>query len=223
VAQGPWYLVALFIFSLVVPIAHIERGRFVDVLKVIALVLIAYVPFKVNPLPDWHLWANVNRLLPFYALGYLMNVNGDWRRGSSKVPSAVLALVYAVSLLVLWPIWGSHMLLGALQTTAFLGENTEHAVFVIGWGSIFIAGLCGTLLIERAFRKVRGRTAEILRNVGSQSLGIYLIHSIFIRAWPGTGYGAVATSFTVALVASYWLTVAVSRIRPVRIVLFGGR
>ena len=166
VAQGPWYLVALFIFGLVVPIAHIERGRFVDVLKVVALVLIAYVPFKVNPLPDWHLWGNVNRLLAFFALGYLMNVNGDWRRGASKVPGVVLAFVYAVSILVLWPVWGSSIFLSALQTTGFLGDNTEHAVFVLGWGSIFIAGLCGTLLIERVFRRVRGRAAEILVTSG---------------------------------------------------------
>ena len=223
VAQGPWYLLALFVFDLAVGLGRIERGGFADVLKVAALTILAYGLSRIDLVPGWHLWDNISRLLPFFALGYLVNVNERWRQLVARTPSAALAATYAVALGVLWPVWGERILLESLRATAPLGANTDHLVFIVGWSTIFVAGLCGTLLIERLVRTATGRVLATLCRVGSQSLGIYLIHSVIIRAWPGTGGVAVATSFGVALLVSYWIATALSRVRATSVVLLGGR
>jgi fucose 4-O-acetylase-like acetyltransferase len=225
VSSGPWYLAALFIFDLVLLIPRIDEGRLLSVFQVGVIVVLAFLATRMG-FPNEALWRNVARLLPIFMVGYLVNTNRDWRRAFSSVPIAAWAVGYALSLAVLWPAWGSQVLLESFRSTRLLGALATSLVATSALHGLgFLAGLSGTLLIERLFRSIGGRKLGmgILSRIGVYSLGIYVMQGYFMKLIPGTGAAAVTASFAVGLAGPFALTAVLSLFRPVRMVLFGGR
>lgn len=222
-AQGPWYLAAIFVLDMMVRATRIDRGRATDWAKVGVVLVLAYAMARIEPFRGWVLWANVAKLLPFFVAGYLMNLRPAWRDATERIPGVILGAVFVISLVGLWPLTANaHHLIDPL-----LAPHQHVAVKAMGWalimGLLTTAGFAGTLLTQRATRGIRGRAAQALRAVGAQSLGIYVIHGSIVAAMPGHGPLPVAASFALSLVASFALSLLLSKVRITRRVLLGGR
>jgi len=216
-AQGPWYLAALFVFSVLLAVLPVWQGRFVDLLKWFGVLVLLYIALRAMPDAELHVWKQLFRLLPYFLIGYLTNVNAKWRRRLSTVPIAALGVLYVIALAILWPVFDDGFVLVRIWP-AHPGVR-----FIARYAPAVAAGLSATLLIDRGVRRIGGRIGAALAVLGTNSLGIYVIHMFVIDAWPSDGMLAVAAMTVTATAVSLLLTVVLSRVRPLRIVLFGGR
>ncbi|TDB39815.1 MAG: acyltransferase [Actinobacteria bacterium] len=224
VAQGPWYLAALFIFDLAVYPVRARTGRLVRFLPAVVMVFTAYGLSRVSCFGGWLLWPNMAKLLPLFVVGYLMSVDSRWKQSAARVRSPILICVYVVALVVLWPAWAGSRLLALLAANGVADSAWEPVTTLVEYVFTFSAGLSAAVVIERVLRHAGpSHFIEALRRIGSYSLGIYVMHPIVIRAWDGKGLTAVIGSFVVASAASLLVSVLLAQSRPLRTLLLGGR
>lgn len=223
IAQGPWYLAAVFVFGIVMTLAPMKRGGLVTAVGTLGLILGAYALSATPVLSEWNLWAQMTRVFPFFVVGYLVNASPSWRGAATKVPTLALAATYALAVAALWPVWEGSDLQRHLMASRFAEGLTAPLLTVAAYVVAVAAGLSATLLIERAVRMSDANKMQPVAMVGALSLGIYVTHIPIVRALSGQGPLAVALSTVVALGAATLITAGITRIKLLREVFLGGR
>lgn len=221
---GPWFLLALFVFDVLLLAFRRLTARPVWLLALClsAMVAAAAVRAISGPWLDeaYRTVFDIQKYLLFYVIGFLAcRHRGEW--GRYALPVTVAALV-AFPAGLAYKHLGGEALLGGALTAAGIPLRSVIA-WGVGYATQTVVSLSACVLAFRAVRLVDPRRLRAAAFVGSLSLGVYLLHIPLRPVLHGSGWMWVILTFAMSVSVSLAASFLISRVPVVNVVLLGGR
>ncbi len=200
-----WYLIALMLYQLLIPLFDTENRR-----KQLGLLLAAlalgfligfFLPSGLSPLPKLIVF------LPFFMLGYYERKNGLLRalgRDRLKITAKILAVIAGVGMIAAFCLWGSHVKNSwMINMGPFTGSTS--IIFRI---LLYVMGFLWILFLLIWVPK---RPLGYVKTIGKNTLSIYLLHPLAILILEQTALKAwIGTNLLTLLIAAAVLTLVFS-------------
>ncbi len=201
-----WYLVALMLFQLLIPLFDTENRKKRVGLLVAALALGFLIGFFLDgdnlfPLPKLIVF------LPFFMLGYYERKNGLLRafgRDYFKIPAKILAVIVGAGMIVAFCLWGSHVDSSWMITMGRFTDPTSMIFRIL----LYVMGFLWIMILLIWVPK---RPMGYVKTIGKNTLAVYLLHTEAILILEQTVLKAwIGTNLLTLLVAAAVLTLALS-------------
>ncbi len=202
-----WYLVALMIFQLLLPVFDTENRKHQLAFLLLSLGLGFAIGFTAG-VDNLLAISRVFVFLPFYMLGYYEKKNGFLRTfaiGQHRTAAGVAAAVTGVVLVVCFCLFHTHIRVRYLYGTDVFTDPKSMIWRFLAWGIAFL-WIC--ILLTWVPRRSLG----YLGTIGKHSMSIYLLHSLVIRVllqtplagWIGSNLLTIGITAAILTFALSW-------------------
>ncbi len=202
-----WYLVALMIYQLLIPLFDTEkRNRQVGFL-VVALALGFLIGFSPNTGNLFSL-PKIIVFLPFFMLGYYERKNGFLRafgRDRFKTAAKILAVIAGAGMIIAFCLWGTHVPNAWMVSMGPYTSLSSMIFRILLWVMAFLWIMILLIWVPK-------RPIGVVKTIGKNTMAVYLLHPLAIlilqqtvlKGWIGTNMLTLCIAAAVLTLAFSW-------------------